>query len=149
MSKDELIRETGQFSGIAPANTFAGAAKPDFSTSPAIQPTGEIVNPRGPVREYGAPASNLPVSVSAREIARQSAARGDNNWPGDPATAPILAGTRVTGDDLDLPGSATGRAIAEGKPGEVVENIAEGIGSAVSGVAGLAVAAVDGRRGRR
>jgi hypothetical protein len=42
----------------------------------------------------------------------------------------------------DLPGAATGRALAEGRPGEALENVAEGIGSAVSGVAGLAAGAM-------
>lgn len=42
------------------------------------------------------------------------------------------------GED-DLPGQATGEAIAEGRPGEAAENVAEGIGSAVAGVAGLAM----------
>jgi hypothetical protein len=43
----------------------------------------------------------------------------------------------------DLPGEATGRAIAEGHGGEALANIGEGVGSAVSGVAGLAAGAMD------
>jgi hypothetical protein len=44
------------------------------------------------------------------------------------------------GED-DLPGAATGEAIAEGHPGEALENIGEGVGSVVSSAANLAGAA--------
>lgn len=48
--------------------------------------------------EYVPRPSNLPLSVSQAQIARECAARGDNQWTADdPAGGPILSGTRVTG----------------------------------------------------
>lgn len=42
----------------------------------------------------------------------------------------------------DLPGAATGEAIAEGHPGEALENIGEGVASVVSSAANLGAAAM-------
>jgi hypothetical protein len=35
------------------------------------------------------------MSVSAATVKAQNEGRGDNMWPGDPGSAPLLSGTKV------------------------------------------------------
>ena len=93
---DELRKDFSE--ATAPANTFAGAAGSDFSTYPAVQETGETPWPRTPLpaREYLPLASNLPLKVSAEQVARESLDRTYNMGPGDRSP---LAGTTVEEGD--------------------------------------------------
>ena len=71
-TRDELIPQRG--TGIAPENSFPSAASGPFNPKAADQPTGESVFPfAGRDVEYRAPASRLPLTVSAAENARTTA----------------------------------------------------------------------------
>ena len=104
-TKDELFRHFSQ--ATAPADSFAptGATEPYNETFPAVVPraVSEWQNaPRFSAVESTGPASNLPESVSAAEIADQSLTRSYNMAPGNRSP---LAGTEVrksdnTGDGL-------------------------------------------------
>ena len=102
-TKDELFRHFSQ--ATAPADSFAptGATEPYNETFPAkvTRAVSEWQNaPRFSAVESTGPASNLPESVSAAEILAENEGRGDNMWPArDPASAPILSGTKVVATD--------------------------------------------------
>jgi hypothetical protein len=92
---DELIKWGG--SGIAPSNNFPSAASGPMETVAADAPTRESVFPfpNAGAAEYKQPGSNLPMTVSAATVLAQNEGRGDNQWPGDPGSAPLLSGTKV------------------------------------------------------
>jgi hypothetical protein len=94
--KDELHKNFSQAG--APANSFPGAAEPNFNTHPASQRTGVITAPfRESVTEYTPPPTNLPESVSASQMARRSL-EYHNLGPGG-SSAPLLGGTQVVEGD--------------------------------------------------
>jgi hypothetical protein len=87
-----------------------------------------------------APSDMRPIRVfDVEQIARQARAKENAAAEQAKSDKDVL---KAEGNGDALPGVATGEAIAEGKPGEALGNIAEGVGSAVSGAAGIASAAL-------
>lgn len=102
--RDELIKHFQE--STAPKNTFASAAEPNSNTYPARQS-----NVIGNVRdlpslfagEHTAGESNLPMQVSASEIAAENRVRWGNLGPADSeAAAPLLSGTKIAGGDNEV-----------------------------------------------
>lgn len=152
---DELIPERG--SGIAPENTFPSAANEVGvnATRGARQDTGESTFPfPGRDVEYRAPASRLPMTMTQAESKKWNCDfQAQTPWDSETENAPILAGTRsgtpsATPVADDLPGQATGRAIAEGDPESVVSNIAEGASNVVQGLGSMAALAIADGKGK-
>jgi hypothetical protein len=107
LTTDEVIKQWPE--KTAPANTFAGAAQSGpaaFSTFP-VELDDRSVNgdntdvrnpsalPYGGETEYEAPASTLPMVVTARaSLERNCSWQSQNPWDSETENAPILAGTR-------------------------------------------------------
>jgi hypothetical protein len=156
-TKDELVRNFSQAS--APPNDFGGAAEGGaraFSTFPVTDIGDTMEHPPFPDRStaYLPSASRLPLQVTAQQSKEHNCTwQGQNPWDSETENAPILAGTRsgtpsTTPVADDLPGEATGRAIAEGDPEAVVGNIAEGASNVVQGLGSMAALAIADAKGK-
>jgi hypothetical protein len=99
---DELYRDFSE--STAPENSFPSAAEPVSGTTGARQPLEESVSPFPNIAtEYSPRPSNLPQSVSQRQILAENRDRWGNIGPADsPASAPSLAGTQVVENDNEV-----------------------------------------------
>jgi hypothetical protein len=105
LTHDELISQ-GPGQASAPRPTVAPAAtagekelgpSPDaFETFPAEQSTGERTAPfASREREYVAPPSNLPMTMTQAESKERNCTwQSQNPWDSETEAAPILAGTK-------------------------------------------------------